>query len=262
MEGYVFALMGNSGTDPDLEEEEEEKFRALREKELELRYLIKTGEDVEEEEGGSGRVRRLMEQQDARLQSEPAVTDHYSVVLPHGVKPPSPLQSPPRHSASPREHFGPSISGGFQEFESGVTPRFSMGFLEDEEYDGYDGFPSGGGMSSYLIKLPKESKRVDGRELVRPARLHPDGASSDTDNLPPLRVSYPNFARTPFPIAPRKKSPSIRVNLLRRQQIALTALCSMPPKWPTQRFMVHSHEVLRRYYESLGHLCSDTQNST
>ncbi|GFR84586.1 hypothetical protein ElyMa_002421000 [Elysia marginata] len=74
MEAYVFAMMANSGTDPDLEEED--ALREMRERELELRYLIKA---ENAEDSSDSQMGRLLEEADARLQAEPAVQDHYSI---------------------------------------------------------------------------------------------------------------------------------------------------------------------------------------
>ncbi|GFO05898.1 hypothetical protein PoB_003240300 [Plakobranchus ocellatus] len=67
MEGYVFALMANSGTDPELEAEDE--LEEARKKEFELRYLVKLDENEKEPEARSS-ANQLVEKMDALIMGE------------------------------------------------------------------------------------------------------------------------------------------------------------------------------------------------
>ncbi|KAK3786428.1 hypothetical protein RRG08_012417 [Elysia crispata] len=225
MEGYVFALMANSGTDPDLEEED--ALKELREKELELRYLVNM-EDTDER----ATVSRMLEEADAKLMSHPAVLDHYRACWPSDVPTPT-----------------------LQDFSPGISSQSIAESLEDTKRPAGLQRKVGAGRDRQV----KPSKQLTW--IYEPAPFQVYTTPGSYKSLPPLQVAMPRFSRTCLRPAARRQLTSQKCSPLLQQQDKGTmhskALCCKPPRNALNGLFFQSYWVLKRHYESLSYFCQD-----
>ncbi|RUS86911.1 hypothetical protein EGW08_005316 [Elysia chlorotica] len=226
MEGYVFALLANSGTDPDLEEEDaqrereqQDKERKLREKELQLRYLVELNV-CKKKAKATRSLERMLERADADLDSKSPVQDHYAACWPWETGSQTPCKK--SHRTISRE--APVAELALE----------SIGISANQK--------------EVLPEIPMRN--------TRPAPFEAGSTAESYSTIPPLRMSILGFPRNNFPRTSAKTSSRRASLMLQQKKIMVQSMCCKPPHHPMEGLYFQSYEVLKRHYDSLSNLCT------